>query len=242
MTSSQPSDIELVTVYYIRNEYETKYKQNVPMALKYLTIQFSNRIIGCKLLTLKQDMEFFKLLNTKLPSIRRFNLLFRASDHKYLAKKFHEYCDNKGGTITIIKSNEGNIFGGYTSKSWASEYIWIRDENAFLFLIKSDDGSIENKCPLLLELKKGKANCAIHHSLAHGPVFGAGIDIRIQDRCNKKIGKKPCFVTDNYSCLHSYGNHKNDIRNICGGNVKDEYDVYSFFQVDDYQVFQIIND
>ena len=178
MTSSQSSDLQLVTFNYIRNQYEKKYKQDVPMALKYLTMKFSNRIIGCKLLTIKQDIKFFKLLTTKLPSIRRFNLLFRASDHKYSAAKFHEYCDNKPGTITIIKSNWGNIFGGYTSKSWTSNnFFYIKDENAFLFLIKSDDESIQIKCPLLLELDKDQVDYAIQGISGCGPIFGLGFDI-----------------------------------------------------------------
>ena len=88
--------------------------------------------------------------------------MFRESDHEYSGSKFHEYCDNKEGTITIIKSNLGNIFEGYTSKSWKATGLYTRYENAFLFLIKSDDRATESKCPLLLELKKDHANCAIY--------------------------------------------------------------------------------
>ena len=84
------------------------------MALKQLMIQFSNRIIGCKLLTIKEDLDFFNLLLTELPSIRRFKLFFRASDHQFSAKKFHEYCNNKGSIMIMIQSNWGNVFGGYT--------------------------------------------------------------------------------------------------------------------------------
>ena len=137
MAFSSPSEMELVTFNFIRNNYETQRKQSVPMALKYLTVQFSNKIIGCKLLTIKQDMDFFKLLVTKLPSIRKFNHLFRASDHQYSAAKFHDLCDDKEGTLVIIKSNWGNIFGGYTLKSWKQQYPrtghYERDEKAFLF-------------------------------------------------------------------------------------------------------------
>lgn len=31
-------------------------------------------------------------------------LLFRASEHNFLASKFHEACDNKEHTFTLIKT------------------------------------------------------------------------------------------------------------------------------------------
>ena len=49
----------------------------------------------------------------------QWKLLYRASEHEYTAKSFHEYCDDvKGPTLIVIKSSEGWIFGGYTTQSW----------------------------------------------------------------------------------------------------------------------------
>ena len=48
----------------------------------------------------------------------KWKLLYRASEHRYTAKSFHEYCDDKGPTLIIIKSSRGWIFGGYTTQSW----------------------------------------------------------------------------------------------------------------------------
>ena len=248
MAYSQSIDSELVTFNFIRNHYERKYKQNVPMALKYLALQFSKRIIGCKLLTIKQDMDFFDLLSTTFPSIRKFNFLFRASDHQFSAKKFHEHCDDKGCTLTIIKSNHGNIFGGYTSKSWKSDRLTTSksDRRAFLFLIKSNDESIQIKCPLLLRLPiyGYKPKHAIYCLNQNGPVFGNGFDIVIRDKCNKKVDKheKECWKrkrNNNYSLQDTYGKLNSEL-NICGGT-RDEKDGTSYFQVIDYEVFQIIN-
>ena len=238
MSSLQTSNLELIIFNFIRNNYEHKYKQNVPMALKYITLQFSKRIIGCKLLTMKQDLDFFKLLCTKLPSIRRFKSLYKASNHQYSAKKFHEYCNDKGETITIIKSNWCHIFGGYTSKSWTSTNQWISDENAFLFLIKSDDESIKNKCPLLLELKKGNEHCAVATDSDLGPCFGLGHDICIGDNCNKKLGEKLDLSEGNYCYQSSYDN---PTVNLCGGNLRAKLnEQVHLFQVVEYEVFQIV--
>ena len=245
MSSSKPSDLEMITFNFIRNQYEKQYNQNIPMALKYITLKFSDRIIGCKLLTIKQDMDFFKLLTTKLPSIRRFNFLFRSSDHKYSAEKFHEHCDNKGGTMIIIKSNWGNIFGGYTSKSWKQpQYDYYkRDENAFLFLIKSDDESTQNKCPLLFGIREDEHRYGIRCMDNCGPAFGRGYDLYISDNCDKKVDNisdvgKVKLWNFNYSVQCSYNTEE---MNICGGNltINDCAERY-FFQVIDFEVFQII--
>ena len=42
------------------------------------------------------------------------------SEHKYASSKFHELCDNKGPTVTIVKSNN-YFFGGYADHSWKSK-------------------------------------------------------------------------------------------------------------------------
>ena len=47
----------------------------------------------------------------------RLRLLFRASRDGFAAATFHFKCDNKGPTVTIVKSGD-NIFGGFTDVSW----------------------------------------------------------------------------------------------------------------------------
>ena len=46
-----------------------------------------------------------------------FVLIYRASRDGWASSNFHTHCDNKGPTVTVVKS--GNyIFGGYTEQSW----------------------------------------------------------------------------------------------------------------------------
>ena len=47
----------------------------------------------------------------------KWKLLYRSSEHDYTAKSFHEYCDDKGPTLIVVKSSGGWIFGGYTTQS-----------------------------------------------------------------------------------------------------------------------------
>ncbi len=54
----------------------------------------------------------------------KWKLIYRASEHEYTPESFHEYCDNKGPTLVIIKSSGGWIFGGYTTQMWSGRSIY----------------------------------------------------------------------------------------------------------------------
>ena len=54
----------------------------------------------------------------------KWKLVYRASEHGYTANSFHDYCDSKRPTLIVIKSSEGWIFGGYTTRSWNGECIY----------------------------------------------------------------------------------------------------------------------
>ncbi len=47
-------------------------------------------------------------------------LLNRASRDGFEGSVFHEKCDGKENTITIIETNGNNVFGGFTAAKWAS--------------------------------------------------------------------------------------------------------------------------
>ena len=59
-------------------------------------------------------------LNGWLPQYDKWHLLFRASRDGFTTQAFHTKCDNKGPTVTIVKSGN-NIFGGFTENSWKSK-------------------------------------------------------------------------------------------------------------------------
>ena len=126
--------------------------------------------------------------------------------------------------------------------SWKSSkyYDQVRDENSFLFLVKSDEESVQKSCPLLLELRKDDLHVdnAIGRHRKCSPIFGFGFDILIHDNCNKKVDDKCSYLDVNSSRQHSYDIPK---VNICGGNVNDAYESEKhLFQVIDYEVFQVV--
>lgn len=81
----------------------------------------------------------------KLLEGRKFKkLIYRGSDHEFKAKKFWSKCSNQGNTLCLIKSERGNVFGGYTDLNWIANKDYKYGEliqgngNSFLFRIRQD--------------------------------------------------------------------------------------------------------
>ncbi len=64
------------------------------------------------------DSQYDSYLKEWLGDVKDMRLIYRASEHEFTTKSFHEYCDDQGPTLIVIKSSEGWIFGGYTTQSW----------------------------------------------------------------------------------------------------------------------------
>lgn len=115
-----------------------------------------------------------------------FKLLYRSSRDG--PKLFHFKCDQKGPTLTVIKTSEGLVLGGYSSTSWQSgpnysgrhnraqeSKHFLNSPGSFLFVLSGND--ITN--PLRMKIKpnvKGKAG--IYCNVGYGPSFG-GVDQRL---------------------------------------------------------------
>jgi hypothetical protein len=111
------------------------------------------------------------------PSAKQWKLQYRATRDGFTAQNFHTKCDTVANTLTIIKSTNGNIFGGFTEKAWYSTGQWYSDPKAFIFSLVNK----ENK-PFKIICTSGED--AIHGGSAHGPVFGRGNDIYISSDSN----------------------------------------------------------
>ena len=73
-----------------------------------------------------------KLKNLKVG----YKLIYRGSTHGDTVRTFHKKCDNIKGTLTVIKTKEGLIFGGYCSVCWESGDELIKEDlNSFIFSI-----------------------------------------------------------------------------------------------------------
>jgi len=104
-------------------------------------------------------------------------LTHRGSRDGDSSKNFHEKCDNKGPTITLIKNEKGNIFGGFSSVSWTSQGDYKQAPNSFLFTLTNIYGAKPTK----FQLKNNNDSRAIYNNSSYGALFGAGNDLHVKN-------------------------------------------------------------
>lgn len=83
------------------------------------------------ILTSDQKKELNILCNFSVDT--RWVLVYRASKHGFSAQNFHENCDGIPKTLTIVKTVNNYIFGGYTQEAWNQSGDYIYDKDAFIF-------------------------------------------------------------------------------------------------------------
>jgi len=108
-----------------------------------------------------------------------WKLEYKATRDGFGSKDFHEKCDNKGETVTMIRSTEGYIFGGYTPLSWNSNSEYQKDASSRSFIFTL---TIPHNIPPTKYSISNVEN-AIYCNPSCGPVFG-GHDICICDNSN----------------------------------------------------------
>ena len=118
--------------------------------------------------TILEGNEDFSFINSLFSDKCRFNLLYKATRDGSYPEDFHRKCDNKGPTITLIKTNDNRKFGGYISKD--RQYgnrveVYVKDKNAFIF-------SIDKKKKY--NIKDGNTD-AFTYSSVRGPNFTNGL-------------------------------------------------------------------
>jgi hypothetical protein len=129
----------------------------------------------------------------EFPIDQKWVLIYRASQDGFEAASFHTKCDSKPNTLIIIKSTNGNVFGGYTEQSWEHIGNYKADRNAFIFSLIN----LENK-PLKIKWLK---NNAIGCFRNHGPIFGGGFS----NKCDLRISFQSNTIGSGFSNLgHSF--------------------------------------
>ncbi|RIA97528.1 hypothetical protein C1645_813938 [Glomus cerebriforme] len=98
----------------------------------------------------------------------KFNLLYRASRDGNTNEAFHEKCDNKESTITVVKIKDSEqIVGGYNPFEWDSNDVYKPTEDSFIFSLKDRTN--------LQTAKVGYSNGDHYSIICHsycGPLFG----------------------------------------------------------------------
>ena len=138
-------------------------------------------------------------------------LLYKMSAHGNSSSNFHNYCNSKGPTLSLIRTTKGYRFGGYTSVSWGSRGSCVGDPNAFIFSLEFKEKYISND-----------GENAIYDDGSYGPSFGSGNDFRIANQCNNNY---------NSICNYPYNYYGTRARGLTGG-------VYQF-KVSEIEVYKI---
>ena len=146
----------------------------------------------------------------------RFEKIFIMNKNGSSSKDFHKYCDNNGPTLTLIKTINNKIFGGFAPLNWDISGIDKIDENNQTFIFS------------LSSMKKydmiNKDKSAICCNREYGPSFGAS------DFCilsNMKKGETYANEVTNFL--------SNNNLELTGGEGNNEY-----FDVDNFEVLKVL--
>ena len=224
---------ELLVCGWIKKEIPDS--QTIPMTIQYLIKTWSAKVFeDSRIVSFMLDLKLSTLIQNHLKNKMNYQLLFRGSDNEYSSKAFHAACDSPNvncKTIVIAQSDWGNIFGGYTSKSWLNKSgFYHKDPSAFLYLLEDRDKEENKKCPLIFTIKPEHTQNAICCLPEYGPAFGDGPDLVLRDKESHRSESK----------LKSYSNPEYNKWNLCGGNNLREKDQYVFECVD-YEVCKVID-
>ncbi|CAF1125811.1 unnamed protein product, partial [Didymodactylos carnosus] len=129
--------------------------------------------------------EYQKKLNEFYDNLKqKWDLCYKATIDGFGVKTFHQKCDNKGPTMTIIQSSDGDgyLFGGFTNVPWTSSSGYKTDPKAFLFTLHNPHHIPAAK----LLVSENGVNSAVYHSSFYGPSFGRG-DIRTGENSNLTV-------------------------------------------------------
>jgi hypothetical protein len=109
-------------------------------------------------------------------------LLYRGSRDGFESEVFHERCDGKSPTVTIVRTAEGYVFGGYTPVPWAADGGNLPDPSlqTFLFSLKNP----YDFPPKKFALKGDQKSFAIYCNRRYGPSFGGGFDFVLCSGCD----------------------------------------------------------
>ena len=140
---------------------------------------------------IKNDIEKVKAIKNWIDPLNKklnFELLFRKSRDGSSCQKFHQYCDNKGPTLTLVETTKGYKFGGYTPFSFQSitGYSPKNDNKTFIFSLN-----------LMKKFFKIKEGSLIYFNSSFGPCFGeGGTDFYLEKNLDKGYTTNNSFLTN----------------------------------------------
>ena len=176
--------------------------------------------VGLLINRLKQDKNYN---NSKID----FKLLYRGTVDGKSAYDFHRKCDGIKKTISIIKTDNGAIFGGYAEYAWSKNgFGWVMDDlNSFVFS---------------LSLMKIYNSTKLHNEKYHmgedsGPQF---YGYTVSDYTGYTVSDHRPFGSDS----QGFGRYDDVNRHFSGFTSNNELNLgKGYYYISEIEVFQVIN-
>jgi len=149
---------------------------------------------------------------------------------------FHATCDNKGPTVTVIKSAQGYIFGGATDASWVPDYWSSETDAPFLFCLKCFGTVPDTPAAHRMHMRTATTS-AFYGGTVYGPTWGGAHDLTLQGKADGSDGFSYAFLGTNYVCpLNTAESRTDECSNYFAG-ATDFPGSPGFFKVADFEVF-----
>ena len=163
---------------------------NDELLWKIMKDNFAHPLRISEKLTLKGDYvaDLQKWIGTNIPADR---VLYLASRDGWSGSEFHERCDGKGSTVSIVFCRTGHIFGGFASRPWSSSGLEHSDPRAFVFSLCAGT-SDPPRSPVLCPQSGHAAEYAVYHGrYTFCPCFGyaLALDLSRRDRCRSDFNQ-----------------------------------------------------
>ena len=199
-------------------------KENQEINDKYMNLTELLKNENCfrNSLIIKNDIKkmnyIIKWIKGKTNKVKiNFELIFTMSKNGSNSDDFHIYCDNKGPTLTLIKTKKNQIFGGFTPLDWnKGNSVTIKDPSNQTFIFSLD---LFKKFDMI-----DKEKIAIGHYSEYGLFFGAS-DIRLE----KNMKNGTCFAN---KCCNFLSNNNIELTGEKGDNIS--------FQTEELEVYKVI--
>ena len=204
------------------SQLSPKVRQEIDLRKNINSIAFDSKILSLS----EGHAEALSSILGEERRVQRVERLFRASEHGFSAKAFHQNCDNREDTLVLVRTRFGKTIGGYTHYPWTShgsgEYVNDSGRRAFLFSLDMREKFVPQRDDQLI----------LRHS-SYGPTFGGGRDMCISDGCNSNSSSYANFPsTYNRAGENKLAKNKDTWRMFSGGDT-------SSFRVIEYEVFRV---
>ena len=147
--------------------------------------------------------------------IFKTKLLYSLSRDGEKVSKFHELSDNKGNTLTLFHTKDGNKVGIYTNLSWDCNSGWKKGNETFLFNLN------KNRKYKIRDNKE--SICCLPNYGPFTKYFG----------CETSMDK----IIHYYDSINSYFENADDI--LPSENQDNDYDNYGTYNLEEVEVFEI---